>query len=98
MTELLHDNDTGAGYRGGGPSCILRRAGEIILAGEQKQRAYFSIDLLDPAAQIAIDPIEIEVAFENARTALLVSPQRLGPRTGRALRRDQARYQRGADF
>src|SRR5260370_5825331 len=98
MSELLHDGDTGAGDRGGGPLGIFRRAGEIILAGEQKQRTYFSIDLLDPAAQVAVDSIEIEVAFKYAGTALLVGPQRLGPRTGRALRRDQAGYQRGADF
>ena len=47
MAELLHDGDTGAPDSGSGPFSIFRRAGEIILAGEQKERAYFSIDLPD---------------------------------------------------
>src|SRR5882672_6543752 len=98
MTELLHDGDTGAGDRGGGPLGIFRRAGEIILAGEQKQRTYFSINPPDPATQVAVDPVEIEVALEDAGTALFVGPQRLHPRRGRALRRNQAGDQRGADF
>jgi hypothetical protein len=54
--------------------CIFRRAGEIILAGEQKERAYFSIDPLDPATQVAVDPIEIKVPLEHARPALLAGP------------------------
>ena len=53
---------------------FFRRAGEIILAGEQKERAYFSIDPLDPATQVAVDPIEIKVPLEHARPALLAGP------------------------
>ena len=74
MAELFHDRDAGAIDGGGGPFCVFRRAGKIILTDEQIQRAYFSIDLLDPPAQIAIDPVEIEVALEDTWAALLVGP------------------------
>ena len=52
--------------RGSGPPGVFGRAGEIILAGEQIERTYFSIDLPDPAAQIAVDAVEIEIALEDA--------------------------------
>src|SRR4029078_9686078 len=74
MTELLHDGDAGAGNGGRGSLRIFRRAGEIILAGEQKQRAYFSIEPLDLPPEIAVDPVKIEVSLEHARPALLVGP------------------------
>src|SRR6476661_1691370 len=74
MAELLHDGDGGAPDRGGGPFGVFGRAGEIILAGEQKEWAYFSIDLLDPSPQVAVNPIEIQIPLENTRPALLVSP------------------------
>src|SRR5206468_6272910 len=73
-------------------------AGEIILAGEQIERAYFSIDFGDPAAQIAIHPVKIKVALEHARPTLLVSPQRLAARGIGALWRNEPGDQRGADF
>ena len=98
MAEPLHDRDMGAPDRGRRALGIFRRAGEIIFAGEQKQRQTLVSIVLDPAAQIAVDPIEIKIALEDAGSALLVAPQRLGPRRLRALRRDQTRHQRGADF
>src|ERR1700754_1035917 len=98
VSHFFHDTDTGAGNRGCSAFGVFRRAGEIILAGEQIERAYFSIDLCDTAAQIADHPVEIKVALEHARPALLVGPQRLPARSLRALRRDQPRDQRGADF
>src|SRR5262245_24964793 len=98
MTELLHDGDAGACDGGRGALCVFRRTGEIILAREQEERAYFSIDLPDLSPEIAVDPVEIEVSLEHPRPALLVRPQRLGPGTGWALRRHQAGHQRGADF
>ena len=52
----------------------------------------------DLAAQVAVDAIEIEVALEHARAALLVGPQRLVARGFRALRSDQSGDQRGADL
>src|ERR1700704_7082854 len=76
MTELLHDGDAGARNRRGRPPGIFRRAREIILAGEQIQRTDLGIDGLDPAAQIAVDAIEVQIALEDARAALLVGPQR----------------------
>ena len=74
MTEFFHNGDTGAVDRGSGPLGVFRRAGEIILAREQVERTYFSIDFLDPAAQIAIDPIKIQIALEDAGPALFVGP------------------------
>ena len=72
--------------------------GKILLAREQIESAYFSIDPLDPSAQIAIDAVKIEIALEDAGAALLVGPQCFHACTFRALRRDQAGHQRGADF
>ena len=98
MTELLHDHPTGASNGGSGPFRIFRRAGEITLAGEKIEWAYFSIDRADLATQITVDAIEIEIAFENPRSAPFVGPQRFMRASLRALRRDQAGHQRGADF
>jgi hypothetical protein len=60
MIETLGPPDCG-----GGPFTIFRCTGEIILAGERIQWAYFSIDFLDPAAQNRVDAVEIEVALED---------------------------------
>src|SRR3981081_1786411 len=98
MTELFHDGDAGVRNRGGGPLGIFRRAGEIILAREQIKRTYPGIDRLDPAAQVAIDAIEVQIALEDARTALLVGPQRFVSRDFGPLRRDQAGHPRRAAF
>src|SRR5882724_2051039 len=75
MTELLHDGDAGAVDRGGRPHRVFRRAGKIIFTGEQIKRTHTGIDVLDPAAQIAIDPVEIQIALEDARPALHIGPQ-----------------------
>jgi hypothetical protein len=60
VTELLHDRDAGTPYCRCRPPGVFRRAGEIILARKQIQRAYFSIDPLDPAAQVAAVPGHVE--------------------------------------
>src|SRR5947209_15887034 len=41
MTELFHDRDAGAPYCRCRPPRVLRRAGEIILAREEIEPAYF---------------------------------------------------------
>src|SRR3954452_5625502 len=98
VTELLHDHDLGACDACRGPQRIGRLAREIVFAGQQEQRAPAGVDRGDASTQIAVDPIEIEIALEYARAALLVSPQCLAPRRIRALRSDQAGHQGGADF
>ena len=52
----------------------------------------------DLLAQVAVDAIEIEIALEHAGAALHVHPQRLVAADRRAVRRDQAGDQRGADL
>ena len=53
---------------------FLRRAGIIVLAGQQKQRTTARIDLGNAAPDIAVELVEIQIAFENARAALHVVP------------------------
>ena len=59
MTGLFHDGDAGALDRGSRSFSIFRSAGKIIFAGQEIKRAGAGIDPLDPAAQIAIDPVEM---------------------------------------
>src|SRR5580692_5205581 len=75
MTELLHDGDAGALDRCSRPQRIVRRAGEIVLAGQQIERTGAGVDPLNAAAQVAIDPVEVKIALEHARSALHVAPQ-----------------------
>src|ERR1700730_4934660 len=98
MPELLHNDDFGTVDSSCRAHRILGRAGEIILAGQQEQRAPAGVDRGNPPAQIAVNPVEIQIALEDAGPTLLVAPQRFPPRGVRALRRDQARDQRRADF
>src|SRR5260370_23912641 len=77
VAEPLHDGDLAARNAAGDGKRFLRGAGIVVLAGQQKQRAAFGVDLRDPAANVAVDLVEIEVAFENAGSALHVMPQRL---------------------
>ena len=67
----------------------LGGAGIVVFAGEQIKRAALDVDLADAAADVAVDGVEMQVAFEHAGSALHVVPQRfpaLGLRRGR---RDQ---------
>ena len=73
MTELLHNGDTDAPDSVSGPCCIFRRAGKIILASEQEKRTYFSIDCLDPTAQIAVDPELLTYSIAGGRAVFAVN-------------------------
>src|SRR6201999_4351104 len=74
MPKLFHDGDLAAWNTARRPQRVLRRAGEIIFAGEQIERTDLGVDLLDPSAQVAVDAVEIQIALEDAPTALLVAP------------------------
>src|ERR1700738_4850973 len=69
MAEPFHDGDAGAWNGSSRPHRVFRRAGKIIFAGKQIKRTDTGIDLVDPAAQVAIDPVEIQIALEDARAA-----------------------------
>src|SRR5215211_1627134 len=96
VPELLHHRDPGAGNRLRGPERILRRAGEIVLAGEQVQRTRACVDRPHLRAQIAFHPVEIQVTLEHAWTALFVHPESFMACHFGALRSDQARDKRRA--
>ena len=86
----------GAGNLRRRPQRVLGGAGEVVLAGQQIERADAGIDRLHLLAQVTVDAIEIEIAFEDAGPALHVHPQRLVAADRRALRCDQAGDQRRA--
>ena len=77
---------------------LLRRAGIIIFARQQEQRAAPGVDLRDAAADVAVDLVEIEIALEHAGTALHVVPQRFPALLVRRVGADQAGDDGGADF
>src|SRR4051812_16130394 len=93
MTELVHDDDLRTLDARRCPRGISGHAREIVLTRQKKQRAPGGVDGRNAAAQVAVDPIEIEVTLENARPALLIRPQRFLPRRLRTLGSDQARDQ-----
>src|SRR5579871_3412430 len=74
MAELLHDGDLGAPDGSGGTDRILRATGKIVLPGKQIERTSGGVDPLEAAAQLAIHPVEVQIALEDARPALLVAP------------------------
>src|SRR5260370_39189563 len=65
MAEPFHDGDSGTADRGSRPHRVFRRAGKIIFAGEQIKRTDAYIDLVNPPAQVAIDPVEIQIALKT---------------------------------
>src|SRR5579872_7488195 len=98
MAELLHNGDLGAPDGSGGAYRVVGAAGKIVLPGKQIERTSGGVDPFEAAAQVAIHPVEVQIALEDARPALLVAPQGLCPRALRTLRRDQAGDQRRAHF
>ena len=59
VAEPLHDGDLAAGNAVRHRKRFLRRAGIIVFAGQQKQRAASGVDLRDPAADVAVELVEI---------------------------------------
>src|SRR5450631_1017038 len=45
---------------------FLRGAGIVVFAGQQKQRAAAGVDLRDTASYVAVELVEIQIAFEDA--------------------------------
>jgi hypothetical protein len=67
MAEALHDGDLAARNASGDRERFLRRAGIVVLTGQQEQRAALGIDLADAASDVAVELVEIEIAFEDPR-------------------------------
>jgi hypothetical protein len=65
MAEALHDGDLAALNASGDRKRFLRRAGIVVLAGQQEQRAALGIDLADAASDVAVELVETEIAFED---------------------------------
>src|SRR5690606_15096956 len=82
----------------GGLLTIFGRAGVIILACEDVERAFGSIETSNFIANIAFGPIEIEIALEHAGATLLVIPERLLNTFGRTLGSHHTRDNRRADL
>src|SRR5260370_2686162 len=98
MPEALHDGDFAPLDAACNAERFLRRAGIVVFAGQQKQRAAAGVDLRDAASYVAVELVEIQIAFEDARTTLHVMPQRLPAlRIGRVWP-DQSGNDGGADF
>ena len=65
---------------------IVGRAGVVVLARQQVERAFGGVDLGHAAAHVAVGGVEVQVAFEHAGAALHVVPDRL-PAVGLGRRR-----------
>ena len=76
MPETLHDGDFAAGNAVGDRQRFLGRAGIVVFAGQQIRRTFARIDLGDAGPDVAVELVEIQIAFENAGAALHVMPQR----------------------
>src|SRR5262249_5936760 len=79
VAPLLHYCHLRATDRLGGEQRVFGGAGEVVLAGEQIQRAASGVDSAQLAAQISIDPIEVQIALEPAGPTLHVLPKGLVP-------------------
>jgi hypothetical protein len=55
MAEALHDGDLAARNASGDRERFLRRAGIVVLTGQQEQRAALGIDLADAASDVAVE-------------------------------------------
>ena len=77
VAEALHDRDLRAADARRGGLGVLRRCGVVVLAGEHVERAHGGVDRTDPLAEVAVDLVEVEVAGEDAGSALHVMPDRL---------------------
>ena len=75
VAEFFHDGDPGAADRRRGPPRVVRGAGKIIFAGEQIKRARAGVDLLKATAQIAIDPVEVQIATGAGVKSMILPPR-----------------------
>src|SRR3984893_5444846 len=98
MPEALHDGDFAPPDAAGHAERFLRGAGIVVFAGQQKQRAAAGVDLRDTASDVAVELVEIQIAFEDARTTLHVVPQRLPARRIGRIGPDQSGNDGGTDF
>ena len=98
MPEFLHDRDLGAGHGARHRQRVLGRAGIIVFAGQQVQRALRRVDAVEFAAHIAVDAVKVQIAFEHAGAALHVVPQRFPALGLGRLRRDETGHGAGRDL
>src|SRR5262249_25487956 len=98
VTELLHDRDAGARDPRRGLARVVGGAREVVLARQEIKGAARRVDAADAVPKVALGPVEVEVAAEDARSALGVQPERLPPGLGRRLRRDEPRHQRAGEL
>src|SRR5688572_29100987 len=74
MAEPLHDGRVRAGATADIERC-LAGAGIVVLAREQIKVGLAPIDLVDLVADVAVNLVEMKIAFEHAGPALQVVPQ-----------------------
>src|SRR4030088_2255416 len=98
MTEALHDGGFAAGNAVRNAKRFVRCAGIVVFAGQQKQRAAARVDLGNATPDVAVELVEIQIAFEDARAALHVMPQRLPSLVVRRIGPNQSGNDGGADF
>src|SRR5450631_2501793 len=66
MPEAPHDGDFAPLDAACHAERFLRGAGIVVFAGQQKQRAAAGVDLRDTASYVAVELVEIQIAFEDA--------------------------------
>src|SRR5678816_739581 len=74
VADLPHGRDPCALDLGSGALRVLGRTREVVLAGQQVERTLRGIDLADAIAEIAVGPVEEEIALEDAGAAHHVHP------------------------
>src|SRR5262245_14781997 len=74
MAHALHDGKARSRDGSGHRLAHLRRAGIIVLAGEQRHFAAVCINALDVVATIPIDAVKVDVALIDAWPGLAIVP------------------------
>src|SRR5204862_7795071 len=85
VAEAFHHGHARALDGGRRAPRVIRGAREVVLAGEENERAPARVDRVDLSTQVALGAIEVEVAAKDAGPALRVAPERLPARLGRTL-------------
>src|SRR5215203_945251 len=70
MADAPHPRELRAGYGRRGCGGLLRRAGVVVLPGQEVDRAGSGVYLLLPSAEVPVDAVEECVAAVGARAAL----------------------------
>ena len=86
MPHALHDGEPRARNALSHRLAHFRRAGIIVLAGQEHDLAAVGVDPLDVLAPVPVVRVEMHVALINARAALAVVPPVLAPALLRGVR------------